>query len=88
MQILIRATNHVDVAPPAQVSVSTLVASLQQCHALLITIVRYIFVANNIHHVAVDVALIVRTGMFVARQGAGEVVKAIAPIVVAWTVID
>lgn len=57
MEVLVGATQHVNVAPPTQVAVTTLTTTLKEGHTLLITVFQHILKTYNVHNIAIDILL-------------------------------
>lgn len=81
-QVLVCLGERVNVAPPAEVAVTALVATLKQSHALLVTVVLHVLKTDNVEHIAAQVALEVVLRGKLGVQGTREVGESIAPVVV------
>lgn len=57
MQIFVGTTQHVNVAPPTQIAVTTLTTTLKEGHAFLIAIFQHIFKTYNVYNIAIDILL-------------------------------
>lgn len=83
MKVFVGATQHINVAPPTQVAVTTLTTTLKERHTLLITILQHILETHNVHNIATDVLLKVIVRFLRVLQCSRKRVKSIAPVIVA-----